>query len=130
MELFRATEGLLYRIVKLEDISLIAGLEGDEKIVFQCIKTADNKGIWTKDLKTRTNLHQAVITKVLRSLESKKLIKSVKSVKNATRKVYMLAKLEPSVDLTGGPWFSENELDSEFIEEMCKICYRYILSKV
>jgi DNA-directed RNA polymerase III subunit RPC6 len=41
----------------------------------------------------------------------------------------MLAHLEPSADITGGPWFSENELDTEFIEEMCKICYRYVLSK-
>lgn len=104
-------------------------MEGDEKIVYQCIRVADNRGIWTRDLKARTNLHQTVITKTLRSLESKKIIKSVKSVKNSTRKVFMLAHLEPSVDLTGGPWFSENELDSEFIDEMCKLCYRYIASQ-
>lgn len=61
----------------------IARLEGDERIVFQCIKAADNKGIWTKDLKTRSNLHQTVITKVLRTLESRKIIKAVKSVKVA-----------------------------------------------
>lgn len=108
---------------------VVAQLEGDEKIVYQCIKAADNKGIWTRDLKARTNLHQTIITKTLRALESKKLIKAVKSVKNSTRKVFMLAHLEPSVDLTGGPWFSENELDSEFIDEMCKICYRYIASR-
>lgn len=42
----------------------------------------------------------------------------------------MLAHLEPSIDITGGPWFSENELDVEFIEEMCKICHRYIASRV
>lgn len=59
----------------------ISKLDGDEKIVFQCIKAADNRGIWTKDLKTRTNLHQTVITKVLRNLEARKIIKAVKSVK-------------------------------------------------
>lgn len=98
-------------------------------IVYQCIKAADNKGIWTKDLKLRTNLHQTVITKVLKSLESRKIIKAVKSVKNPTRKVYMLAGLEPCQDITGGPWFSENELDTEFIEELCKVCHRYVSSK-
>jgi len=107
-----------------------SSLEGDEKVVYQCIKAADNKGIWTKDLKQRTNLHQTIITKTLKSLESKRLIKAVKSVKNSTRKVYMLAHLEPSVEITGGPWFSENELDTEFIEELCKVCFRYIASKV
>lgn len=111
------------------DLNSASGLEGDEKIVYQCIKAADNKGIWTKDLKLRTNLHQTVITKVLKSLESRKIIKAVKSVKNSTRKVYMLASLEPSQEITGGPWFSENELDTEFIEELCKVCLRYIATK-
>lgn len=97
--------------------------------MYQCIKAADNKGIWTKDLKLRTNLHQTVITKVLKTLEGRKVIKAVKSVKNSTRKVYMLAALEPSTDITGGPWFSENELDVEFIEELCKVCLRYVASK-
>lgn len=41
----------------------------------------------------------------------------------------MLANLEPSVEITGGPWFNENELDTEFIEELCKVCLRYIASK-
>lgn len=42
----------------------------------------------------------------------------------------MLAHLEPSVDITGGPWFSENELDTEFIEELCNVVHRFISSKV
>lgn len=86
-------------------------------------------GIWTKDLKLKTNLHQTVITKVIKSLEGKKIIKAVKGVKNSTRKVYMLANLEPSADITGGPWFSENELDVEFIEELCKVCLKFIVGK-
>lgn len=95
-----------------------------------CIKGSDNRGIWTKDLKTRTNLHQTVLNKVLKSLEiTKKLIKSVRNVKNPTRKVYMLIGLNPSTDITGGPWFSETELDVEFINELCKVCLRFITSK-
>lgn len=95
-----------------------------------CIKGADNRGIWTKDLKQRTNLHQTVLTKVLKSLEvTKRLIKSVRNVKSPTRKVYMLVGLEPSTEVTGGPWFSETELDVEFINELCRVCHRYIVSR-
>lgn len=95
-----------------------------------CIKGADNRGIWTKDLKTRTNLHQTVLNKILKSLEtSKKLIKSVRNVKNPTRKVYMLAGLNPSTEITGGPWFSETELDVEFIDELCRVILRFISSR-
>lgn len=108
-------------------VALAASLEGDERIVYQCIRGADNKGIWTRDLKNKTGLHQTVITKVLRVLENRRLIKAVRSVKHATRKVYMLFHLEPSTSITGGPWFNENELDTEFIEVLCKSCHRIVL---
>lgn len=105
-------------------------MDPDEKVVYMCIKGADNRGIWTKDLKTRTNLHQTVLNKVLKSLEiTKKLIKSVRNVKNPTRKVFMLIGLDPSTEITGGPWFSESELDVEFIDELCRVCLRFIASK-
>ena len=108
----------------------VSQLDPDERIVYMCIKGSDNRGIWTKDLKTRTNLHQTVLNKVLKSLEtSKKLIKSVRNVKNPTRKVYMLIGLNPSAEITGGPWFSETELDVEFINELCRVILRFIVSK-
>lgn len=72
-------------------------------------------GIWTKTLKARTNIHQTNINKYLKSLEGKNLVKSVKSVKHPTRKIYMLEELQPSIELSGGPWYTDNELDTEFI---------------
>jgi DNA-directed RNA polymerase III subunit RPC6 len=99
-------------------------------MVYVCIKAADNRGIWTKDLKVKTNLHQTVLNKVLKSLETgKRLIKAVRNVKNPTRKVYMLVGLTPSAEVTGGPWFSESELDVEFINELCRVCLRFIESR-
>jgi len=38
-------------------------------------------GIWTKHLKAKTELHQTVIDRCLKSLVQKQLIKSVKGVK-------------------------------------------------
>jgi DNA-directed RNA polymerase III subunit RPC6 len=50
-------------------------------MVYQYIKASENKGIWIKDLKLKTNLHQNTLSKVLKNLESRKIIKAVKSVK-------------------------------------------------
>jgi DNA-directed RNA polymerase III subunit RPC6 len=55
-------------------------------------------------MRTRSNLPQPHIAKVLRTLEQRNLVKIVKNVNNPSRKVYMLAELEPSRDLTGGAW--------------------------
>lgn len=49
----------------------------------QCPRT----GIWTKDIKRRTNLIQLKINKIVTSLQSRNLIKLVKSVQNSNRKV-------------------------------------------
>jgi hypothetical protein len=61
-------------------------------------------GIWTKDLKNRTNLQQPQVTKILKNLDARGLVKSVKAVAHPTRKLYMLAELEPARELTGGSW--------------------------
>lgn len=57
-------------------------------------------------MKNKTNLAQPQITKILKTLESRNLIKSVKNVNNPSRKLYMLYELEPSREITGGAWWA------------------------
>lgn len=74
------------------------GLSGEESMVLGHIQAAANQGdhhefllpttqlssrlgIWTKHLKAKTELHQTVIDRCLKSLVQKQLIKSVKGVK-------------------------------------------------
>ncbi|PNH06733.1 DNA-directed RNA polymerase III subunit RPC6 [Tetrabaena socialis] len=63
----------------------------------------------------------------LQVLEARRLVKSVKNVNNPSRKVYMLAELEPSRELTGGAWYTENQFDSEFINVLREACFSYIV---
>ncbi len=41
----------------------------------------------------------------------------------------MLFHVEPSVELTGGAWYTDDELDVEFIDQLAHQLYKYILSK-
>lgn len=85
-------------------------MEGDEGLIYNYIKDSANEGelrhlshtifefvcdscssgicpypgIWTKTLKARSNLHQTIINRCLKSLEQKQLVKSIKSVKVST----------------------------------------------
>lgn len=66
-------------------------IKGDveEKLVYKIIEESGNKGTWIRDIRTKSNLVQTHLNKVLKSLKNKKLIKDVKCV-NSTRKiVYM-----------------------------------------
>lgn len=72
------------------------GLSAEENMIFQLIRASENEGngqsyrnystpltglgIWTKHLKSKTNLHKPVIERCLRSLIAKKFIKRVSSV--------------------------------------------------
>ncbi|KAG4305240.1 hypothetical protein PORY_001410 [Pneumocystis oryctolagi] len=118
---------LIYRAVQKDEAKKISLMDGDEAMVFNYIKDASNEGIWSRTIKMKTNLHTTVLNRALKSLESKQLIKAVKSVKNPTRKIFMVYDLVPSIELTGGPWFTDQEMDLEFIERLQGALYKYIL---
>ncbi|OCH92784.1 hypothetical protein OBBRIDRAFT_824527 [Obba rivulosa] len=115
-----------FRAVQKKELEVKKDLTDEESLVLSYIQAAGNEGIWTKHLKAKTELHQTVIDRCLKSLTQKQLIKAVKSVKHLTRKIYMLFHLEPSVEMTGGPWYTDNELDTEFIKLLCSACLRFI----
>lgn len=73
-------------------------MSGEESMVLSHIQASGNEGVWnachpithsydtslgvwTKHLKAKTELHQTVIDRCLKSLTQKQLIKAVKSVK-------------------------------------------------
>ncbi|CAC9889607.1 unnamed protein product [Aureobasidium pullulans] len=110
-------QALLELLQGLMDAQLvrIVTLNDDERMVYNQIENSGTNGTWTKTIKQRTNIHQTTVTKAMKTLESKKLVKPVKSIKNPAQKIYMLHHLSPNEDVTGGPWFSDGELDVELI---------------
>lgn len=42
----------------------------------------------------------------------------------------MMAHLQPAVEVSGGPWYSDKELDTEFIKMLSSACLRFIQEKV
>ena len=63
------------------------GFEKEQRLVYQIIEDAGNKGIWMREIRGKSNIAQSELTRCLRTLESRKLIKSVRSVQAARRKV-------------------------------------------
>lgn len=42
----------------------------------------------------------------------------------------MIAGIAPSVELTGGPWFTDNELDTELVDQLKMIALKFLQTKV
>jgi DNA-directed RNA polymerase III subunit RPC6 len=84
---------LLYRIrdtsnATSSSISIGSGsIDQMERVVYQLVKESGNVGIWMRDIRMKTKLSQTILNKTLKSLESKKLIKAVKSVHASKKKV-------------------------------------------
>lgn len=55
-------------------------------------------------MKHKTNLQQPQITKILKELENRTLVKAIKPVNQPSKKFYMLFDLEPAREITGGAW--------------------------
>ncbi|KAF5102916.1 hypothetical protein D0Z00_000174 [Geotrichum galactomycetum] len=115
-----------FSAVTLADARIIKTLAPDEALVYNQIVEAGRNGIWTKTLHARTNLHHNVVARCLRQLEALRHIKPVKAVTHPTRKIYMVAGLEPSLALSGGPWFTDAEIDTEFIESLTNVICRFV----
>ena len=59
------------------------------------------RGVWTRDIKLGTNIPQHTLTKTLKILEQRNLIKSVRSVVSKSKKLYMLYDVVPAKEITG-----------------------------
>jgi len=129
IDLFNGKDGLLYRKREPSRAGSIAG-DQEEKVVFKIIEGAGNIGVWIRDIRAKSNLGQTQLNKVLKSLETKNLIKSVKSVNASKKKVYMLFNLQPDQSVTGGAWYSENDFESEFVEVLNQQCYRMLYQRL
>lgn len=69
------------------------------------------------------------LNKILKSLETKKFIKAVKSVAASKKKVYMLYNLEPDTSVTGGAWYQDQDFEAEFVDVLNQQCYRFLEKK-
>jgi DNA-directed RNA polymerase III subunit RPC6 len=90
------------------------------------IDEAGDEGIWSKTIKAKTNLHDSTFTSCIKHLSSKSMISEMKSVEHPTRKMYIKSSLSPSDRATGGPWYTDGELDEEFINQAMTVLYAYV----
>ncbi|EFN85335.1 probable DNA-directed RNA polymerase III subunit RPC6 [Harpegnathos saltator] len=128
-ELLKQGESLFYRLKDLSKTKAVKGADNEEKIVYTIIEEAGNKGIWIRDIRFKSNLAPTQLNKILKSLETKKCIKAVKSVAASKKKVYMLYSLEPDRSVTGGAWYQDQDFETEFVDILTQSCYTYLNAK-
>jgi hypothetical protein len=112
---------IFYKCVSAEKAQQLSDLTPDDQVVLQIIERHGNAGVWVRAIKQTSRFNQPQVTKIIKRLEGRRLIKAVKSVVYKWRKMYMLFDLEPAKQITGGPWYTDQTLDVEYIAGLRKV---------
>lgn len=104
-------------------------LADEERLILQLITQSEGKGLWLRELKLKSNIPQNLIVKLLKSMESKCMIRSLKSLKG-NKKIYILFDDVPADEITGGVWFNEGDVDIEFVEQIRKVVFEFLCKNI
>lgn len=121
--------GIGWKLATRESAENYKDLSRDEKMVYSAIDSSGTKGIWTKVIKERLNIHAKVVERAFKSLEGKGLIEPMKDVKFPGRKMFIKRGLKPNEEATGGAWFTDGELDTLMIDMVATVIEKLVGDK-
>jgi DNA-directed RNA polymerase III subunit RPC6 len=95
-------------------------------MIYNQIEASGKSGVWKRLIGRVNNFHENVVTKGLKDLMGKGMIKEIRSAKMPSKRMLMLSFLEPSEEHTGGTFFTEGEMDEGLIEVVCSYVVKQI----
>lgn len=95
-------------------------------MVYSLIDDSGGDGIWSQTLQKRLNMHDSVLKNALKQLQTKGLIAPFKNVEHPNKKMFIKASIRPSDRATGGPWYTDQNLDEAFIEELQRVVFDFV----
>lgn len=127
LDILKKGTTLIYRLKDpAKKSSATSEMDNDERVIYNIIQEGGSSGIWIRDIRIKSNLVNPQLNKILKSLESRKLVKAVKSVNAGKKKVYMLYNMEPDRSVTGGAWYNDTDFDFEFVDVLNQQCLRFL----
>ncbi|KAG6263428.1 hypothetical protein E4U49_002253 [Claviceps purpurea] len=99
----------------------------DEQVmVYSLIDDSGGDGVWSQTLQKRLNMHDSVLKNTLKQLQTIGLIAPFKNVEHPNKKMFIKASIRPSDRATGGPWYTDQNLDEAFIEELQRVVFDFV----
>lgn len=94
--------------------------------MYSLIDESGGDGVWSQTLLKRLNMHDSVLKNAVKQLQSKGLIVPFRNVEHPNKKMYIKASIQPSERATGGPWYTDQNLDEAFIEELQRVIFDFV----
>ncbi|CAG9989766.1 unnamed protein product [Clonostachys byssicola] len=121
-----ASNNILWKWRDAQEAHKYKQLDDEQAMVYSLIDDSGGDGIWSQTLQRRLNMHDSVLKTALKHLQTKGLIAPFKNVEHPNKKMYIKASIQPSDRATGGPWYTDQNLDEAFIEDLQRVVFDYV----
>lgn len=116
----------LYKEICRSTSNKLKNLTTEGMLIYNYITESGAVGISARHLQSKSNILGPQVFTILKDLESRLLVKSVRSTENGNPKVFLPYEVEPSNKLIGGAYCTEADLDLEFIQVLRATCLHLI----
>ena len=128
--IIESSEGALFKYRSEKEALKFRDLTKEEIAVYEVVTQSGNNGISTNDIKMKMRIDNTTyINKILTKLSKKFLVKSLKVLNTKNKKVWIGYDIEPSQEITGGIWCSNQEFDENLVNVFSEKCLEYIGSQ-
>jgi len=117
---------ILFKYRTEREASKFRDLTPEEVHTYSLIIDSGPNGISTNEVKSKLGMNMNLLNKILKKLEKKLLIKSLKMVNMKNKKIWIGYDIEPSQEVTGGIWCSNQEFDKNLVEVIKQKCLEYL----
>jgi len=72
-------------------------------------------------------MHESIVSNAVKHLQSVHYVTELRNVANSNRRMYIKVGVKQSERSTGGPWYTDGELDEAFVEVIADTLWQRIL---
>ncbi|KAK9077777.1 hypothetical protein SSX86_006115 [Deinandra increscens subsp. villosa] len=101
------------------------GLAESDQLVLDTIRNKGEEAISKRNLQYETKLPATAVTKCIKNLIALSLIKEIPHAQ-MKGKHYIATEFNPSNNVSGGVWYVDGHLDTEFIEQLKDLCFKIV----
>lgn len=110
------TEGNIFKLLSEKEIFKMKDLTGEEAHIYEVIVSSGSNGITLNELKSQLGVTGNALQKIRKKLEKRLLIKNITIPNMKNKKVILAYDIEPSNELKGGFWCTDQQFDKSLIE--------------
>lgn len=104
-------------------------LTEDEVLIYNTIEMVQHKGIGNLELKSKVGMNPQQIRKIISKLEKKGYVKSFKPINSKIKKMWIIASINPTEEMTGGIWYTDSSFDKILMDSLIEKVSTMVASK-